>query len=92
MFGLGQVSRDAVLGLVAAGQVEDALQAAVVHRRAGDHHGGRLFVRAGVPCRVPGDVDEEGPPGAHTVEPVNKQTNQTKTIKQKQIKKTKINK
>lgn len=39
MLCFGQVARDLVLGLVAARQVEDALQAAVVDGRAGDHHG-----------------------------------------------------
>lgn len=67
VLGFGQVASDLLSALVAAGQVQDALQAAVVERRAGDHHGRGLFVRAGVACRVPGDVDEQRAPTAHTI-------------------------
>lgn len=67
MFGLGQVAGDLLPGLVAAGQVQDALQAAVVERRAGDHDGRGLLVRARVPRWVPRDVDEQRPAGSHTV-------------------------
>ena len=74
LLGLGQVAGDGVLALVAAGQVQDTLQAAVVDRRAGDHHGGRLLVGARVSRRVPGDVDEQGPSGAHAVKPMSRRT------------------
>ena len=68
----GQISSDLLFGLVAAGQVEDALQATVVDCCACNHHGWRFLVRARVPCRVPGNVDEKGPSRAHTVKSAGK--------------------
>lgn len=40
----GQVAGDLPFGLVAAGQVENALQATVIDRRAGNHHRGGFLV------------------------------------------------
>lgn len=67
--GLVQVARDLLPALMAAGHVQYGLQAAVVHGRAGDHHGRGLLVRARVPCWVPGHIYEERAACPHPVKP-----------------------
>lgn len=67
VLGLAQVACNLVFCLVAAGQMEDALQATVVDCCAGNHHGRGLLVRARVPGRVPRDVDEQRPSRTHPV-------------------------
>lgn len=58
--------------------MQDALQAAVIHRCAGDHHGRRLFIRARISSRMPGDVDEQRTTRTH---PVKSKARQQTTMK-----------
>lgn len=69
LFGFMQVACDVLRPLPAAGHVQHSLQAAVVDGSAGNHHGGSLLVRAGVSCRMPGHVYEEGAARCHPVKP-----------------------
>ncbi|KAB1268720.1 hypothetical protein Cadr_000013231 [Camelus dromedarius] len=56
LLGLVQMARDLLPALMAAGHVQDGLQATVIHSGAGDHHGG-------------GHIYEEGPTCPHPVKP-----------------------
>ena len=70
LLGFVQVARDLFTALMAAGHVQDCLEAAVVHGSAGNHHGRGLLVGARIPGWVPGHVYKEGATRSHPVKPV----------------------